>query len=267
MEMIKSKVHLSVITINYNDAAGLEATILSVVSQTYPEIEFIIIDGYSTDESREVIRKYQSDLTYWVSEKDTGIYNAMNKGINAATGDYLLFLNSGDVFNGNTALEDFVTHPDFEGDIIYGDYKFEKGGKVYPDHLTPLFFMRTSLPHQSTLFHKNVFEKMGMYDEKYRIVSDRAFYIKCFLSNQFIFRHINYALSVFDLSGVSNTVAHKKIKITEDEMMFQEYYGVYYEDYKKMLALESELNQVKKKTLSGIGKRIVNKIKHVCRIH
>jgi glycosyltransferase involved in cell wall biosynthesis len=257
---------LSIITINYNDALGLEKTIQSVISQAYQAVDYLVVDGGSTDGSKDVIDKWTTHIDYQISESDTGIYNAMNKGIKAAKGDYLLFLNSGDLLNGPMALHDFIHHPDFGGDIIYGDYQFEKGGKVYPDYLTPLFFVRSSLPHQSTFFKRDVFEKMGMYEEQYKIISDRAFYIKCFLSNQFVFKHVNYPLSIFDLSGVSNNTSHKEKQALENEIMFQEKYGIFYEDYKKMLVLQSHLNQAKQETLSGILKRVVNKIKKTCHI-
>ncbi len=257
---------LSIITINYNDAVGLEKTIQSVISQTFQDFEYVVIDGNSIDDSVTVIQKYENKIHHWISENDTGIYNAMNKGIRFAKGDYFLFLNSGDLLNGATALKDFIAHPDFNGDIVYGDYKFENGGKVYPDSLTPLFFVRSSLPHQSTFFKREVFDKMGLYDERYKIVSDRAFFIKCFLSNQFVFQYINYALTIFDLSGVSNEPLHKERQVLENEKMFEEYYSVFYPDYKNMLSLQSELNQTKQKTIQGIMKRIANKIKKICQI-
>lgn len=257
---------LSVITINYNDVIGLEKTIQSVRSQTFKNFEYIVIDGGSKDGSKEYIESQDEFIHYWVSEPDKGIYNAMNKGIKSSEGEYLLFLNSGDVLNGMTALEDFINHQGFQGDIVYGDYKYEEGGKIFPDRLTPLFFVRTSLPHQSTLFKREVFDKMGLYDENYKIVSDRAFYIKCFLSEQFVFRHVTYPLVIFDLSGISNNPLHKERQALENDRVFQESYGIYYEDYKNMLLLQKELNQVRKETVSGILKRIVNKIKKVCHI-
>lgn len=257
----------SIITINYNDAVGLEKTIQSVISQTYTDIEYLIIDGGSEDDSVEILEKYQDKIDYWSSEPDTGIYNAMNKGIKASKGNYLLFLNSGDVLNGATALADFVSHNHFGGDIIYGDYQYQEGEKIFPDALSPLFFIRTSLPHQSTLFKREVFEVMGLYQEHYTIVSDRAFYVKCFLSNQFVFKHVPYSLSIFDQNGLSNNPKHKEIQAAENDTMFQEQYGVFYEDYKKMLLLQSQLNQAKRETVSGVLKRFVNKIKKVCRIH
>lgn len=258
---------LSIVTVNFNNCIGLEKTLASVISQNYRNFEFLVIDGNSTDGSKAIVAKNKDGINYSISEPDTGIYDAMNKGIRAATGEYLLFLNSGDVLNGVTALENFILHSDFVGDIVYGDYKFENGGKVYPDVLTPLFFMRTSLPHQSTFFKKEVFDKMGFYDEMFKIVADRAFFIKCFLSNQFVFKHINFALTVYDLSGISNNVLHQEEQVVENETMFKEYYGVFYDDYKKMNQMISELNQARRETLFGILKRVKNKIKKICQIH
>ncbi|MBD0726568.1 hypothetical protein B6A10_15450 [Flavobacterium sp. L1I52] len=260
------KPFLTVITINYNNLLGLEKTIQSVKSQTFKNFEYLVIDGGSKDGSKEYIESQDAFIHYWVSEPDSGIYNAMNKGIKASNGDYLLFLNSGDELNGNSALDDFIKHQRFQGDIIYGDYKYKEGGKIFPDNLTPLFFVRTSLPHQSTLFKREVFDKIGLYDENYKIVSDRAFYIKCFLSNQFVFKHIPYPLAIYDLSGISNDPLYKERQALENERMFQEHYGIYYEDYKNMLLLQSKLNQARKESVSGIMKRIVKKIKKVCRI-
>jgi glycosyltransferase involved in cell wall biosynthesis len=257
------KPFLSIITINYNNSIGLEKTMQSIILQTFKDFEYLVIDGASNDGSLEVIRKNQTAINFLISEPDKGIYNAMNKGIKAAKGDYLLFLNSGDILNGKTAVEDFISHKDFGGDIIYGDYQFENGEKVFPDQLTPLFFVRTSLPHQSTFFKREVFDEMGMYEEHYKIVSDRVFYIKCFLSNQFLFKHVPYSLSIYDLSGISNNPQHTEKQAIENEGMFQEHYGVFYQDYKKMLLLQRQLNQAKRETVSGILKRIENKIKKV----
>lgn len=97
---------ISIITINYNNASGLEKTIRSVVEQTYNEYEYIIIDGASSDKSKEVVQGYQQYIDFWCSEKDSGIYNAMNKGIQRASGEYLLFLNSGDILSDSAVLSD-----------------------------------------------------------------------------------------------------------------------------------------------------------------
>ena len=257
------KPFLSIVTINYNDAVGLERTMASVLEQEFTDFEYIVIDGGSNDGSLDVLKKEEKKLAYWVSEKDSGIYNAMNKGIAAAKGQFLLFLNGGDLLTSKTALRDFISHPSFRGDIIYGDYKFEKGEKMYPDTLYPAYFMKTSLPHQSTFFRKNVFEQLGNYDESYRMGGDRDFFIKAYLSGQYEFVHVLYFLSFFNLDGISNDEAHQKQKKEEDERMFKANYGALYDDYKKQLALEQELKRAKRRTLKGILKRIAHKIKMI----
>ena len=253
------KKKLSIITINYNNLAGLEKTIASVVQQTYSNFEYIMIDGGSTDGGCEFLENNKEKFSYVVSEPDNGIYNAMNKGIKASNGEYLLFLNSGDVLNGETALNDFINNPLFSGDIIYGDYQFEKGNKVYPDILTPLFFIKSSLPHQSTFFKRTVFDTMGFYDEKYEFSADREFFIKCLLSNEIKFSHIEYFLTIFDLSGFSNNPNYLKKRKIEHKLLFTENYHIFFEDYKNYIKLEKEVKLLKRKTIKGILKRIVNK--------
>ncbi len=251
---------VSIVTINYNNKTGLRDTVQSVVEQSYSNYEFLIIDGGSTDGSTDVIQKNKEKFSHWVSEKDQGIFNAQNKGIEASKGEYLLFLNSGDLLNGPSALEDFISHKDFGGDIIYGDYKFDEGQKIYPDQLTPYYFMRTSLPHQSTLFKRTVFESEGLYDEKYRMAADRAFYLKCFLTGKYKFRHIKYFLTIFDLSGISNDPKFLEKKRSEDEAIFKEYYGVYYDDMVALRDIEKALSQAKRDSLPGILKLIKNRL-------
>lgn len=251
---------LSIITINYNDKIGLEKTVKSVVDQSYPTFEFIVIDGNSSDGSLGVLERYDSTIDFWLFEPDSGIYNAMNKGIQKATGEYLLFLNSGDVLNGETALMSFIKSENFEGDIIYGDYKFNNGGKVYPDELSPLSFFKSSLPHQSTFIKRSLFSEFGLYNEALKIVSDWEFFIKCYLSGKVQFTHINYPLSVFDLTGVSNSDTNVKLHKEERERVLVKYFGLHYNDYKKMIALEGDLSQAKRNTVRGIFKRIKNRL-------
>lgn len=257
---------ISIITINYNNIDGLKKTMASVLNQTYGNIDYIVVDGGSTDGSKAHIESYQINVANWVSEPDKGIYHAMNKGITYSTGAYVLFLNSGDVLCNPNVLNEFVNHSKFHGDIVYGDYVFNHGEKQYPDHLTPLFFMKTSLPHQSTLFKKSVFEKMGGYDETYKFCADRDFYLKCYLSGQFIFTRVPIALTLFDLSGVSNNIEYIATKQQEDERLFKENFGVFYEDYKQNILQQKELNKLKRETIEGVLKRVKNKIMSICRL-
>lgn len=136
---------LSIITINKNNAIGLEKTIQSVINQTYfDKIEYIIIDGLSTDGSSMIIDKYRNYFSYWVSEKDNGIYDAMNKGTNAAAGEYLLFLNSGDVLYHNNIIKE-VYNELKSYDIVYGgvEYEGEKHTiRIPPERLDFLYFSK-----------------------------------------------------------------------------------------------------------------------------
>ena len=173
--------NLSIITINRNNAAGLRRTIESVVSQTYTEFEYIIIDGASTDESVDVIKEYADKITFWVSEPDNGIYNAMNKGILKANGEYLLFLNSGDWLYSNQTLEK-VFELNHHEDILYGDIisfvsENEQIPDIYPDQITGLRLFETTICHQS-IFHKRSLFKNDKYNESYRVVSDWEFLVR-----------------------------------------------------------------------------------------
>lgn len=197
---------ISIITINLNNKDGLKKTIESVVNQTvFDKVEYIIIDGGSTDGSVEVIEEYKDKLHYYVSEKDNGIYNAMNKGIEKANGEYCIFLNSGDYLSENNVLE--RVFPYLDSDIVYGNewkvnerYKGPYEAK-YPDKLDESFFRRTSLPHQST-FIKSELLKESHYSEGYKIISDWKFFIEAFRSGK-TYKHMPFIVSVYDCSGYS----------------------------------------------------------------
>lgn len=170
----------SIITVNYNNKEGLRQTIESVINQTYRNYEFIVIDGGSTDGSAELLKEYDKQITYWVSEKDNGIYNAMNKGIAKATGDYLNFMNSGDCFFACNVLEN-VANYQYNTDFIVGkDYhynqKLQKGHvSVQPPRTTMIHFFMATLDHQSTFIKRELFDN-SPYDESHRLVSDWIFF-------------------------------------------------------------------------------------------
>ena len=197
---------LSIITVNLNNKDGLQKTIDSVVSQTFKDFEWIVIDGGSTDGSKELIEQYADHFSYWVSEPDKGIYNAMNKGIKVAKGEYLQFLNSGDWLCDETALERCFSHG-FTADIAYGDLYFCDGESKkrcnYPNKLTLKFFYDLSLGHCASFIRRDVLEE-DMYDEKLRIVSDWEFFLKQAMENK-TFEFINEYVACFDRSGISST--------------------------------------------------------------
>lgn len=198
---------ISVITINYNDVLGLEKTILSVINQANVLLEYIVIDGSSTDGSKEIIKKYQDKITYWVSEKDSGIYNAMNKGIDAATGDYLLFMNSGDVLINNKDILAICCNK-LKEDIVAFDCFLEKkngivGRRTHINKPTLYYVYKKGFKHQSTFIKRNLFIKLGNYNETYKIAGDYEFWIRCFLDSKTTSKSYTIPIAKFQLDGIS----------------------------------------------------------------
>lgn len=199
---------LSIITVNLNDVEGLSMTMTSIFKQSWQEFEYIIIDGGSTDGSKEYIEKFNDRIDTWVSEKDTGIYNAMNKGIKAATGKYLLFLNSGDWLYNNTVLSYISENLKGEEDFIYGDIiKIFKGGTEVVEkgsnNITLKTFLEGSINHQALFVNKKVFELFGLYDEKYSIVSDWKLNLLALGLNDSSLKYVNQTISFYPLNGLS----------------------------------------------------------------
>lgn len=200
-------IKFSVITINYNNNNGLHRTIKSVINQKYRNFEFIIIDGGSNDGSYNTITSYSSKINYWVSEKDNGIYHAMNKGVHASNGEYLIFMNSGDEFNDDSVLAT-VSQKSNGSDILIGDtlcqhkksYKLVKS----PEEITLANMLCGVIRHQSSFIKKELLIKYP-YDEKYKIISDVKFFIDAFVWGNCTYQHINYIISKFENSGISNT--------------------------------------------------------------
>ncbi len=221
---------LSIITINYNNAEGLRKTMESVLAQTYTEIEYIIVDGASTDGSVDVIRELATRPTIkWVSEKDTGIYNAMNKGIRMATGEYIQILNSGDILAADDVTErmfqamgygqwaiDNETNrqspianrpqiPIFYGNMI----KVNTQGKVvsksgYTEYSLRQFYSST-LNHDCAYIRKDLFEEYGLYDESLKIVSDWKWYLQAIGLGRVKPVYVDIDVTIFDDGGISET--------------------------------------------------------------
>ena len=199
---------LSIITINYNNRDGLQKTIDSVVAQSFRDFEWIVIDGGSTDGSRELIEQYAGHFSYWVSEPDKGIYNAMNKGIKVANGEYLLFLNSGDwLASGNVLSTVFARAR--TADILYGYMAFQSvdGPICNAGMMKPVLywydFLGRTLPHQASFIARRLFDKVGLYDETYRIAADTKFFIKAIVWDKATYEFIPHLIAVFEGDGIS----------------------------------------------------------------
>ena len=212
---------ISIITVNYNNKAGLERTINSVAQQVYQDYEHIIIDAASNDGSLEVILNNKDKFSYWVSEKDRGIYHGMNKGIAAAKGEYLLFLNSGDYLIDNNALN--IDYINYNSDLLIGYHTTlseDQALKIitYDDKNIDLgFFIVSTLPHSSTLIKKSLFDSFGYYDETYKICADWVFFYRAVICEGSSVSKLQQPIGVFELGGVSTNKSNKELVQKERE--------------------------------------------------
>lgn len=235
---------ISVITINYNNKKGLEKTIGSVTSQTLEDYEFIIIDGGSTDGSKELIEDYSEKLNYWVSEPDWGVYNAMNKGIKVAKGEFIIFMNSGDSFYENTVLEKVNPLLIDEFDIYYGDnYKikpYSKRKKTYPEKLSFAFFYSSCINHQSTFIRRRLFFDYFLYNENLKIVADWEFFIYTICVENRPCKYLKMTISNYDFTGMSSLMSNKSLMDLEKSVVFNTYFTFFIEDWKLVNLIKSK---------------------------
>ena len=216
---------LSIITVNLNNLEGLKKTYESVVCQTFTDYEWIVIDGGSTDGSREFIEQHQNKFAYWCSEPDKGVYNAMNKGIIRAKGEYLNFMNSGDCFACEDTLE-LVFDEERTEDILYGYVVMENiNGKIFlPETMKEKLywydFYMFALPHQGTFIRRKRFEDVGLYDENYKVVSDTKWFIEAILFHKVTYRFIPQKIAVFQDGGISQTPKCKEESVLLKDSCF-----------------------------------------------
>lgn len=212
---------LSIITVNLNNRDGLKKTIDSVVSQTFRDFEWIVIDGGSTDGSKELIEQYAEHFAYWVSEPDKGIYNAMNKGIKVSKGEYLHFLNSGDWLCDNQVLENIFVRNHYS-EVLCGDY-YREDGKLYSclgelwngieEDITLFTLFDYSIQHSGCAFIKrSLFDEYGLYDEELRIASDWKWFLQVLGFGEASLKRIDVPISVYDTTGVSSIQIEQREK-------------------------------------------------------
>lgn len=215
---------LSIVTINYNNLEGLKRTIESVRCQSFKDYEWIVIDGGSTDGSKELIEQNQDCFTYWCSEHDNGIYNAMNKGIMKSRGEFLNFMNSGDAYHDENVLSSvFSIAIPSDADVLYGNYfDIYDDGRIIsqplPDVLDFAFLMRRPINHQSTFIKRELFSD-ELYDESYKIIADGKAFMKWMMRGAKYF-HLNTFVADFYMGGVHNqnaeTIALERKRIVDE---------------------------------------------------
>lgn len=219
---------LSVITIVYNNVKDIERTMLSVLQQSYPNIEYIVVDGASTDGTYQLISTYSSRLSKIISEKDKGIYDAMNKGLAAATGDYVLFMNSGDeMYDNETVARVFAAAPD--ADIYYGETEmYDENWKSLGQrrHHAPRQFTWKSFKYGMNISHQAIYVKKSItepYDLQYKYSSDIDWIIKAAKkANKTV--NVNHYVAKYLVGGVSKKKHMDSLK--ERFSIFTKYYGL-----------------------------------------
>lgn len=255
---------LSIITINYNNLAGLRKTVESVFAQTYRDFEYIIIDGASTDGSREYLNSIQTDHSqadnrlanlHIVSEPDTGIYNAMNKGVRAAAGEYLLMLNSGDFLIDNQVVERIL--PELDGtDIVQGNILMENAnGTLKRDRgygkseISFLEVIGGHFLHQASFIKQSLHIQYGLYDETYRKSSDTYFYWRVLGFGNATFRYVDMDVANFDTHGISHDPKWTAIDKEEDARWYRENFPIrlqkLYKEAPKRFQLYDSLHRYK----------------------
>ncbi len=193
---------VSVITVSFNSVKTIERTILSVINQTYKNIEYTIIDGGSTDGTIDIIKKYQDKISYCVSEKDNGIYDAMNKGTNKASGKYLNFMNSDDYFFSDSIVEEVIPLFNNEYEIIYGNTEIRyKDFKIIKKGPNIKYLWMGPINHQSSFVKRETMEKY-MYNVNNRIVADFEFFLNVYYNHGKILK-INKTIASFSNDGIS----------------------------------------------------------------
>ena len=248
---------ISIITVCKNPGDAIKRTVESVLAQTYNDIEYIIIDGASTDGTVEWLEDINSPdpsvdsgppslskreglgVSFkFLSEPDTGIYNAMNKGTALATGDFLLFLNAGDYLAGGDVIADVVGNIEknkgvcdiYFGDIISEDpdsgERYEVQNRLKNINSIKSFFW--SVPHAAAFIKKDALTKAGGYDENFKIAADYDFFVKAFVVEDMKYCYIPLNVSVFQTGGVSSNPANKKLLKSENLKVIEKYYGSFF---------------------------------------
>ena len=276
---------ISIITINFNNAAGMKATLDSVAMQTCQEFEHVIVDGGSSDCSVPVIKSYEEQIIAnrtntktvypmltWVSEKDKGIYDAMNKGITKASGEYLYFLNSGDTFVDKDVLGRLLNELGKE-DIVVSKINYTDNTGVYHESYQPymaklslFYYLEKGIPHQAAAMRKSLFDQFGLYDTSYRISGDWDFFLRAIVLHNATVGYTDITLTNFDGTGISSTHG-REMRNEINRSIFNAFPERVIEDYRWMLASGADIRRMEwlqrhplayrmMKAIVGIGRRI-----------
>ena len=218
---------VSIITACLNAENTIEQTILSVINQTYPNIEYIIIDGGSTDGTLDIIKKYEDRIAKWISEPDSGVYDGMNKGIIHSTGDILCFLNSGDLLYDKDTINNVVDR--FSDNNVYGVYgnvevlnDFRKDKLIRGCKVTPNKLLYRHICHQALFVRRFLFDEIGMYSTSFKLASDHEFIIKSIKKYPDKFVYVDEVFAIYRDGGMSCKMMDK-MKLEELKILSSNY--------------------------------------------
>ncbi len=256
----ENKPLLSVITVVYNGEKYLEETIQSVINQTYDNVEYIIIDGGSIDGTLDIIKKYEEKIDYWVSEKDKGIYDAMNKGIDSASGNWINFMNAGDCFFDKNILNNIFNINKYENiDILYGDLKIQYKNffKFQQARNLNTIWQGMAFSHQSC-FISTSYHKKNKYDLKYKITADFNLIYNAYI-NKYEFFYLNSIIATVIPEGLSDSnhlKVHKEvIKVVLNKELKVKYL-IYYYYYYLIIIIKLSIKRF-------LGYKIINMIRKI----
>lgn len=231
----KEKINLliSIITVCYNSEDTIKDTIESVLNQTYKNIEYILVDGESSDSTIDIIKSYEKEakekgiIYKWVSEPDKGIYDAMNKGIRLCTGSWIIFMNAGDEFYSENVIDEFINKEvSSEIGLIYGDtnlvYSNNHRKVLKNNNFNRVKLLFYTINHQSIFFNRDAVIKSGLYNLKYRIVADKDLILKIFFNKKYKFKYINNVVANYDMNGLSSNYENL---LKEKKEMTKEYFS------------------------------------------
>ena len=263
---------LSIITINYNDAIGLQKTLNSTLTQSCTDFEHVIVDGASPDNSVEVIEKYAAEASAkgikvtWISEKDKGIYNAMNKGIKMSSGEYIEILNAGDILASDEVVEKMYAALEEKNypELLYGnmlktvDWVHIKrdncGGNSEYTPNSFLYFYNGTLNHDCAYIKRSLFDKFGFYNEEMKICSDWEWYVRAIVLGNVSPVYVNIDVTIFDMNGVSESAGKNKhiIKKERSEYLESAFPKAVINDYDKYAFVLLQYQRLKKHHLWGL---------------
>ena len=201
---------ISIIIPVFNAGKTLQSTIESILGQSYKNIELIIVDGESVDNTKDIIAQYKKNIDIFICEKDNGIYDAMNKGLIAANGDWLLFLGGDDVLFNSEILTCIFIDSNFEEiDFLYGDVLFKSSSLKYGGEKDYPTLLDSNICHQSIFYHKKIFETIGQYNLRYQVLADFDMNIRVFQNESIRKKYVSKIITLFNDKGTSNSVLDK----------------------------------------------------------